>query len=181
MSFGPALSLGVPSFDEVVDIKTIEPLKGDGFLERVNESSPDGLRFVAWEPLEDGAAALGTALRESHWLIVFARRLVDDLGGREWLEGRIRSVLAVPEMTVHRKGKRGTRVVDVRGSLLDLRMGGPDADSRLERAGMVGSWYTIQAILRLAPPTIRIPELASALVENVYFRAIRVGLMVSRA
>ena len=42
MTFGPALSLGVPSFEEYVDIKTTEAIELTGWVDRLNAVCPGG-------------------------------------------------------------------------------------------------------------------------------------------
>ena len=51
LALGPALSLGVASLDEYVDVSLIDPPSPDLLLERLNAAAPGGLRFTAAQRL----------------------------------------------------------------------------------------------------------------------------------
>ncbi len=73
MTFGPALSLGVPSFAEVIDVD-LEHLDGramsaDEVMARLNAVCPEGLTITACEPAVRGAPGLGKLVTACELLV----------------------------------------------------------------------------------------------------------------
>src|SRR5690606_21578255 len=94
MSFGPALSLGVMSLDEYVDVKLVGPPDADAVVERLNGATAGGLRFLGAAPLVDGAPAIGRVLVGARYLVTVADSVVRAHGGPEWFDGKVAEFLA---------------------------------------------------------------------------------------
>ncbi len=179
MTFGPALSLGVPSFEEYVDIKTVEPVEVSGWIPRINEVCPDGIRFVEAAALPKGAPVVVNELAEAEVLVGLDRRQVDDAGGTPWLEDRLRAILDAPELIVSRRSKKKERRMDVRPFVNDLGLAGEGAAARMAEAGVPGAWEI--AYLRhgiSAQGTIRLDELVELAGDGrpLTHRAVRLSL-----
>jgi radical SAM-linked protein len=58
IQYGPALGVGVSGENELLDLETHDELDETRFLERVNSSLPDGLRFKALKTLSAGSKSL---------------------------------------------------------------------------------------------------------------------------
>ncbi len=108
VALSPALGLGIASRDEYIDFETTAPLEPAEVLERLGRAMPEGIRFLALVPLDQGVPALQDAI---------ARAVYEaDVPGlsREELEGRVRVFLARDRHEIRRTRKGKTRVLDVR-------------------------------------------------------------------
>ncbi len=137
MAFGPALSLGVASLCEVVDMKIAADLDPTALLQGLSDGAQTGLRFA-------GAAALGPddpgitrVVDVARYVVGVPRAAIAPRGGEAWLRERIEQAFAARELCVIRRidgiGKR----VDVRDFLRSITIDEASAAS-LARAGMVG-------------------------------------------
>ncbi len=108
LSFSPALSLGVASEAEYVDFETNAPLDIEGALERVNATTPEGLRITALLRADGPAEALQDIIRRARYRVrapgVAPAALAD----------RARDFLSCERWEITRKKDRGERRVNIR-------------------------------------------------------------------
>jgi radical SAM-linked protein len=69
VAFGPALSVGISSEGEYVDLEVREPLERRHFLETVGAALPRGLRLLEVQEADRGGAALGEAVKAARYRI----------------------------------------------------------------------------------------------------------------
>jgi radical SAM-linked protein len=174
MSFGPALSLGVPSFDEYVDIKTSEALDTVGLLARLQHLSPEGLRFLQITKLESGAHAIGKLVHAARYLvglpIDLSERIERVLRERSWAD----AVVTRTKSSTEREVVLG-RCVET------IEPGEPGDDELLARAGIGGRWTIVRVtLLILQTGTARLQEVVDVLAggPGTHFRAARLELML---
>ncbi|MGF1464709.1 MAG: TIGR03960 family B12-binding radical SAM protein [Sandaracinaceae bacterium] len=150
MVFGPALSLGIASLGEYVDLR-LERF-GDVPLEelcsRLNAVSELGLRFLDARRLEDGDRRLTRVIDEAVYVVGLPSAALDALGSptTEELAGRIANARTSRALTVRREVKGIGKTVDVGRYLLDVEVGA--GAETLAEAGVVGRLLPIR--LRLA-------------------------------
>jgi radical SAM-linked protein len=189
MTFSPALSLGVISLGEYVDLR----LKGApadehlaDMLEVLNAHSPMGLRFTGITRLGPLDSAIAKVVDAARYLIVFSRDVVaaESQGAKPeaWLEQQIAALMARESAIVHRKVKGIHRTRDVRAFLKSLRtFEGPE---RLERAGLVGDLLTVDALVRVGTTgSAKVQEIAQVLFdtdEPPPHQAVRLSLLSER-
>jgi radical SAM family uncharacterized protein/radical SAM-linked protein len=70
LTFGPALSLGVPALAELVDVRLDVDLPAEAVHERLREVSPEGLTITQVDRLLPGAPGLGKLIASSDWLFM---------------------------------------------------------------------------------------------------------------
>jgi radical SAM family uncharacterized protein/radical SAM-linked protein len=151
LSFGPALSLGVASLDEYVDVKLIDAPHPDELVARLEQVTSGGLRFLAAVPLEPGDPAVAAVVTGARYVVALARDVLAAHGGEAALGARIEALLAQPEAWVRRDiGGVGKRV-DVRRYLRSLRLGGDEARAALASAGIVGLAVPLELELGITP------------------------------
>jgi radical SAM family uncharacterized protein/radical SAM-linked protein len=123
VSLSPALSLGVSSRGEFIDFETQAPLDGERFLEQVNRTLPEGIRFTAVVPADLTAPSLQEVITRAVY------RAVVPGASRDELAAGAEAFLARSEFPVvrARKGKPD-KVLDLRPMIEDL---GLDGDGRL--------------------------------------------------
>jgi radical SAM-linked protein len=170
MSFGPALSLGVASLDEYLDIKLIDAPEPPVLIRRLNAFAAGGLRFLGAQRLAPGAASLGSTITGACYVVALAEDALVSLGGQPVLAERIASFLARSEARVMRKIDGIGKIVDVRRLVSDLRIGGASARATLAEAGVVGRALPLEVTIRISQAgSAKISELVEALLGDAKF------------
>ena len=164
LSFGPALSLGVASFEEYVDAKLIDAPPLDELLERLARATSGGLQFTAVKPLTSDDPAVASVVTGARYVIALARDVVDELGGSEVVAERVRELLAKSEAKVRRNIEGVGKIVDVRRFVLALEPGGADAEEHLAAAGVLGRLLPLEATLAISQNgSAKVSEVVEAL------------------
>jgi radical SAM family uncharacterized protein/radical SAM-linked protein len=142
MTFGPALSLGVASLSEVVDVKIAADVDAAGLVDALSAGAQPGLRFADGVALGPADAAVSRVIDTARYVVGIPRAAIQPFGGEDWLRSRIEHALGATELVVIRRidgiGKR----VDVRALLRSIDMR-DEAKQGLERAGIVGDLVTL--------------------------------------
>jgi radical SAM-linked protein len=138
MTFGPALSLGVASLAEAVDMRIAADLEPAEILEDLNAGAQPGIRFIGGARLGAQDAGVTRIIDGARYAVGVPRDVLASRGGEAWLRERIGAAMAASELPVVRRidgiGKR----VDVRSFLRRLAVGDAEAREAIARAGLVG-------------------------------------------
>jgi radical SAM-linked protein len=144
MVFGPALSLGVASLCEVVDVKIDADVDGEGLLEALTASSQPGLRFVGGVRLDAKAPSVAKVLDAARYVVAVPRSFLSGVGGEAWVNGRLATARATEtDLSVTRRIDGVGKRVDVRRFLRSIEVGGPRAYEELARAGTLGDFLAL--------------------------------------
>jgi radical SAM family uncharacterized protein/radical SAM-linked protein len=140
MSFAPALSLGVASLDEHVDVRLVDDLDAAALADltaRMTARSPQGLRFTGAVRVVEGAIGLAKSIHGARYVIAFARAAIDDggVGAEAWLARRAEQAMAASTLPVRRE-------LDGLGKIVDVR-------AYLTRAGLVGDLVALDVDVRI--------------------------------
>ncbi len=177
MTFGPALSLGVASLREVVDIKIAADLDATAWLEELSAGAQPGLRFVGATRLGPDDPGITKVIDVATYVVGVPRSAIASRGGEAWLRERIEAALAAPELVVVRRidgiGKR----VDVRDFLRSIAVA-PESAPDLARAGIVGDLASVAVEVDVrGSGGVKIAEVVEAVFDpELPNRAARVGL-----
>jgi radical SAM-linked protein len=180
MTFGPALSLGLASLDEYLDVALVEAPNVDELLARLQQAGSGGLRFVAAARLETGDPAVSAVVDAARYVIAFAASALAPIGGRVELEAKLLAFLAKSEFIVRRNIEGVGKLVDVRRFTREARLGDAAAEELLRRAGLVGTLVPLEATIALGQNgSAKITELVEALFGERGFphHAVRVALL----
>jgi len=134
MAFGPALSLGVASMGELVDVAfEIDP-PADELLRRIQEVTPEGIDFIgATRIYGEKKPSLGHDVQAYDLLVGPAPDGITYDGRR--LERIARRALEADELLVDRDTKkRGPHQADIRPLVMDVSVVAGDAATRLNAA-----------------------------------------------
>jgi radical SAM family uncharacterized protein/radical SAM-linked protein len=138
MAFGPALSLGVASLCEIVDVKIAADLDPATILASLSESVHAGLRFVGGVALGPMDGAVSRVVDAARYVVGIPRAVVEGRGGTAWLGDRIEAARGARELVVVRRidglGKR----VDVRDYLRAVELAPEHGQRALADAGVAG-------------------------------------------
>jgi radical SAM family uncharacterized protein/radical SAM-linked protein len=128
LSFGPALGLGIPSLEELLDVKLVDHLPAEDILGRLRLVSPPGIAFTSAAALGEGDIALGRALTEAHYAVKLPG------GSGELAEANWNAGTALVARRRERSDSRradGQLTVDVRKSMVFAKVATSDERARL--------------------------------------------------
>jgi radical SAM family uncharacterized protein/radical SAM-linked protein len=184
MVFGPALSLGIASLSEYVDLRLDgdRPVEIDGLVGRLNDVSELGLRFLHAAWLGDGDKRITRLIDEGVYVAGVPHFALADLGLDD--VGALAARIAKRrrgDLTVLRTIKGIGKKVDVGRYLLDVEAGaGQDV---LEAAGLGGHLTPIRIRLRITGGgTAKVSEALRVLLgadEELPARFVREALMTT--
>jgi hypothetical protein len=184
MTFGPALSLGVASLDEYLDVKLIDAPEPDVLIDRLASVASQGLRFVAARRLADADANVSALITSARYLVAFAHSSLARLGGTPGLEALVAAFLAKAEHRVRRDVGGVGKIVDVRHFTQNARVGGAAEQTLLEKAGLIGDLVPLELTISVgASGSAKIAEVVEAIIGEPGFphRAVRTALLASGA
>lgn len=140
LSFAAALSVGVTSDAEWIDVKLAEPVSTEAFASAVNGALPAGLHIEEARTADDSMASL-TALTESADYAVLLR--TDDIDG---VSGALDALLS-GAIVVMKKTKSGVKPTDIRPTLISASAEAVDGGVKLRLLGKLDSTASFGAEL----------------------------------
>ncbi|MEZ4371899.1 MAG: TIGR03960 family B12-binding radical SAM protein [Polyangiaceae bacterium] len=180
LSYGPALSLGVPTLDEFIDLKLIDAPETDLMLSRLNSAAGGGLRFSGAAKLGTNDPALSRVITAGSYVIALAHSAIKELGGVPGLKQRIADFNAAESHVVMRTIKGIGKKVDVRKYVLALTLGGEAAYAALDQAGFVGDVVPLIVTIAITNTgSAKTSEVVEALTGDTQFphQAVRVAVL----
>ncbi len=184
MTFGPALSLGVASTAELVDVKLTADLDPEALLAALSDASPPGLRFFAARRLGEGDASVSRVVDTARYAIALPKSVLREHGGEAWLAERVAFALGAADLKMVRTIEGIGRWIDVRAFLRALTLETAGARAAIEAAGFLGDFSVVQADLEIrGSGAIKVSEVVSTLTGMPDFphRAVRFALGAWRA
>jgi radical SAM family uncharacterized protein/radical SAM-linked protein len=161
LSFGPALSLGIASLDEYVDIDLLDPPDGLEIVRRLGLGCSVGLRFLEASALTREAPTLGASIVGADYVLAFPEA---SIGAGETLSALVNGFMQREEITVKRVTKGLGRKIDVRRFVQRLAVGDQDALESVRRAGIAGRLTTLVTSVALGPTgSVKPAEIVEAL------------------
>jgi radical SAM family uncharacterized protein/radical SAM-linked protein len=139
MTFAPALALGIPSFEEAIDMKLQAAPTHEGDLaalcRRLTEVSPRGLVFLRAEELPRGAPSISSRVVAARYAIAVSHRVVPSADPQAWVARRVADLLEKDAAPVRRESGGLAKTVDVRSFLSDLRLADAAERATFARTG----------------------------------------------
>ncbi|MBK7153587.1 MAG: TIGR03960 family B12-binding radical SAM protein [Sandaracinaceae bacterium] len=148
MTFSPALSLGIPSLGEFLDLKLragfVAEAEVDDLLERLNGVAFEGVRFTGARVLGPNDPALGRILTDAEWVAAIPRSAIPSLGFADEaaLRAHVEARAASDSIEVVRRVKGIGRVINVRQILREVAVG--EGHDKLAEAGLVGDLIPVR-------------------------------------
>jgi radical SAM family uncharacterized protein/radical SAM-linked protein len=183
MVFGPALSLGVSSLGEVVDLKIAADIDAGALLAELSDGAHQGLRFVGGVKLGVGDAGVSRFVDTARYAVGIPRGVVDARGGEAWLRDRVRAALEASSLVVMRRIDGVGKRVDVREYLRWLEVDDEPGKAAVARAGLVGDLVVMGAEVEVrGSGGVKISEVLEVVVgeTDLPYRAVRVALGARR-
>ncbi|MGO8992707.1 MAG: TIGR03960 family B12-binding radical SAM protein [Polyangiaceae bacterium] len=184
MMFGPALSLGVASLGELIDVKVTADIDPVAIAAELGDGAPDGIRFTGGVALGPQDAAVTRVIDSARYLVAIARTVLADKGGESWLAGEVDRFRALTEHKVLRRidGAGGIgKSVDVRSFVRGIALGRDERDDGerlLARAGLAGDLVPLLVDVEIrGSGSVKIAEVVEAIAGiELPHRAVRVAL-----
>ena len=133
ISFGPPLPLGISSISEYLDIKLEEEIKIEELVERLNRVLPQGLKILLAKTIPSSADSLVKIIDRASYVITLKikEKLLDSAAKNQ--ENELKELeqeteknnkifLNLEEITVEKQTKNGIKKVDIRPSILDIKV-----------------------------------------------------------
>jgi radical SAM family uncharacterized protein/radical SAM-linked protein len=176
MTFGPALSLGVHSVGEMVDVKMVCDVDPNEFVAKLTECSPDGLRFFAVK-LGHNDAAVSRIIDAQRYAVAIPNKSIASRGGIEWLKERVSQVLASESLPVVRRidgiGKR----IEVRSFLKALEVQSDAAARAIDEAQITGDLCALMVLVSVSHSGgVKISEVMEVIDPALDFVAVRMEM-----
>jgi radical SAM family uncharacterized protein/radical SAM-linked protein len=144
MTFSPALSLGVASLAEILDVKLTVDVDPDALAAELSHVSPAGLVWKRGVALGAADRGVSKAIDGARYAVAIPRRALHAIGGEDRLREEVARVLAAPEVRLVRRFERGlAKVVDVKRFLRGLSPIDPRAASFLDEARIAGDFVPL--------------------------------------
>jgi len=133
ISFGPPLPLGISSTSECLDIRLKEEIKVEELTERLNLVLPQGLKILQAKTIPSSADSLVKIIDRASYIITLKikEKLLDSAVKNhenelkeleQEIEKNNKRFLNLNEITVEKQTKNGIRMVDIRPSILDIKV-----------------------------------------------------------
>jgi radical SAM family uncharacterized protein/radical SAM-linked protein len=177
MTFAPALSLGVASLDEYVDVKVAADVDPGRLAQELGAGAPDGIAFTGGVALGPQDAAVTRIIDGARYAIVFARSALAERGGEARLREQAEELLAKSEHKVMRRIDGVGKWVDVRSFVRGIEVAGA-GDSLLARAGLVGDLAVLYVDVEIrGSGSVKVAEIVEAMTGADHpHRAVRVAM-----
>jgi len=179
MTFGPALSLGVSSLCEAVDVKIAADVDPADLIAPLSAGAQSGLRFIGAAKLGANDPSISRVIDVARYVVGIPRSCAHPQGDQAWVAQRIAATLEAAELTLIRRidgiGKR----INVREFLRHLALGEAPAADGLARAGILGDFITLAVEVDVrASGGVKVAEVVEALFgrPDVPHRAVRTEL-----
>jgi len=180
MSFGPALSLGVASLDEFLDVALIDAPAPEELLVRLNAAASGGIQFKSVQPLSSSDRVITTIVTGARYVIALAESALSELGGVPELERRVAEFLAKTECTIRRDVEGLGKMVNVRQFVQKMQLGDEDSRALIEGAGLIGRMIAVDVTIEIGQRgSAKVSEVVEALfgVRDFPHRGVRYALL----
>jgi radical SAM family uncharacterized protein/radical SAM-linked protein len=167
MTFSPALSLGVASLGEILDVKLTVDVEPEALAAELTRVSPPGLVWKRGARLGPADGGVSKAIDGARYAVGIPRQALDALGGsgEERLVAEAARLREAPELRIVRRFERGlAKVIDVKRFLRGISPLDRRATAFLDSAGVVGDLVPLLVdVLITGEGGVKIAEVMEAL------------------
>jgi radical SAM-linked protein len=126
LGYGPPLPLGIEGEDELLDIRVTAPLSAD-HVAAVNRMAPEGLRILAYQPLDGRPESLAAAAAAAD----YRAEIPSDLAELARREGRLATFHDAAALIALKSAKGRQKTVDLKRCVLRIEWAGAAAEDRV--------------------------------------------------
>ncbi len=147
MTFSPALSLGVMSLGEIVDIKLCCDGDPREWLDALTQGAPDGLRFTDARALGERDASVSKLIDTARYAVAIPRSVLSAERAAERIDFAMRAESLPVVRNMDGIGKK----IEVRRYLRAVRFDDAFARDAIARAGLVGDLAALFVEIAVTP------------------------------
>jgi len=133
ISFGPPLPLGISSTSEYLDIRLKEEIKTEELVEKLNRVLPQGLKILRAKIIPPSTGSLVKIIDKASYIITLKvkEELLDSADKnqedklkklQQEIEKNNKRFLNLDEVIVEKQTKNGIKRVDIKSSILDIKV-----------------------------------------------------------
>src|SRR5665648_479673 len=133
ISFGPPLPLGISSTSEYLDIRLKEEIKTEELVEKLNRALPQGLKILRAKIIPPSTGSLVKIIDKASYIITLKLKeeLLDSADKnqedklkklQQEIEKNNKRFLNLDEVIVEKQTKNGIKRVDIKSSILDIKV-----------------------------------------------------------
>jgi radical SAM family uncharacterized protein/radical SAM-linked protein len=179
MTFSPALSLGVASLGEYLDVRLSGAPSPAELVERLNAVAAGGLAFSAAALLGPNDPRISAVIDGADYVVALSRSALSELGGEAGLKERIARFEEAESVRVRRSIEGIGKIIEVKTFVARVELGSAAAAETLGRSGIVGNVVALCVSTRVTPTgSVKIAEVIEALTGDAHFpfKAVRAAL-----
>jgi radical SAM family uncharacterized protein/radical SAM-linked protein len=179
MTFSPALSLGVASLGEYLDVRLSGAPGPTELVERLNAVAAGGLAFSAAALLGPNDPRISAIIDGAEYVVALSRSALAGIGGEPGLVERITRFKEAESVRVRRSIEGIGKIVEVKAFVERVEPGDAMASEALGRSGIVGNVVALSVSTRVTPTgSVKIAEVIEALTGDAHFpfKAVRAAL-----
>ncbi|MDP3278398.1 MAG: TIGR03960 family B12-binding radical SAM protein [Deltaproteobacteria bacterium] len=149
--FGPALALGIATFDEYVDVKLAQDVDLDTLTAALQLGTPEGLRFTGAVMLGPNDPGINKLIELTEYVALVPWRVLRELGIGDVAGLRAQIAQAQQSgLTAMRAVERSiARKVDVGAYVVEIDV--PESSDVVARAGYAGELAAVRFVTRVTP------------------------------
>ena len=140
MIFAPALSVGIASLDEHVDLKLVADVDPASVITPLTLYSQTGIAFLGGERLGPADPSLGKVIDVARYVVALPKSAIAIFGGKHALSDRLSALAEATDATVLRRIEGIGKKVNVRRFLRAAVLDDAFGDGALHRAGILGEY-----------------------------------------
>jgi radical SAM family uncharacterized protein/radical SAM-linked protein len=165
MTFSPALSLGVASLSEILDVKLTVDTDPEALAAELSRVSPAGLVWTKGTRLSPKDPSVAKGIDGARYAVGIPRRALDAIGGEARLRAEVQRVLESTEIRLIRRFERGlAKAVDAKRFLRHIEAGDARAAAFLDQARVAGDLVPLLADVSITGDGgVKIAEIMEAL------------------
>jgi radical SAM family uncharacterized protein/radical SAM-linked protein len=179
MTFSPALSLGVASLGEYLDVRLSGAPGPAELVERLNAVAAGGLAFSAAALLGPNDPRISAVIDGADYVVALSRGALAGIEGEAGLAERIARFKATESVRVRRSIEGIGKIIEVKTFVARVELGDAAAAEALVRSGIVGNVVSLAVSTHVTPTgSVKIAEVVEALTGDAHFpfKAVRSAL-----
>ncbi|MBK8252239.1 MAG: TIGR03960 family B12-binding radical SAM protein [Polyangiaceae bacterium] len=185
MTFSPALSLGVLSVAEAVDLRINADYSREDLLaliEKMNKNAPAGFIFYDAAQLSETDLGIAKMITGARYALVWAKSALRDAGAGAdvyaWLTQKCNELLAAPSFSIRRNIDGVGKIIDLKKYLRSASVAPELANQPNKLGGLAGDLAVVIVDVDITGGgSVKASEVAHALVGDIGHRAVRIALL----
>lgn len=115
MSFSSALSLGVESLQEFIDISLLEEIPVNDIFEKITDVSPEGFKLISVKRIQNGEKGISKVLKVHDYIL-----RIDTVSDKKFIQNKFEEFLQLENYEIQVVRKGNIKTVNIRENVRDI-------------------------------------------------------------